>query len=157
MRMKLFTSAVMSFSLLASAYAQARREQTTQAPNASAAVQSDKSRKMTITRGGARTPGKGSEASFTGNVSVEPLFPVNAPSRTSGGSVTFEPGARSAWHTHPLGQILIVTAGKGWVQEEGCERQEIRPGVVVWTPPGVKHWHGATATERLTHLAIQVS
>ena len=88
-------------------------------------------------------------------MSVEPLFPVNSPSRTSGGSVTFEPGARSAWHTHPLGQTLIVTAGTGWVQQWGGEKQEIRPGDVVWTPPGVKHWHGATPTTAMTHIAIQ--
>ncbi|MBD6618772.1 cupin domain-containing protein [Komarekiella sp. 'clone 1'] len=110
---------------------------------------------MTITRSGSRMPSRGSEANFTGNVSVEPLFPVNSPSRTSGGSVTFEPGARSAWHTHPLGQTLIVTVGTGWVQQEGGEKQEIRQGDVVWTPPGVKHWHGATTTSRLTHIAIQ--
>jgi quercetin dioxygenase-like cupin family protein len=112
---------------------------------------------MTITRSGERTPGRGPEANFTGSVSVEPLFPVNPPSRSSGGSVTFEPGARSAWHTHPLGQTLIVTAGTGWVQQEGGEKQMIKPGDVVWTPPGVKHWHGATATDGMTHIAIQES
>ncbi len=77
--------------------------------------------------------------------------------RARGASVTFEPGARSAWHTHPLGQILIVTAGTGWVQQEGGEKQEIKPGDVIWTPPGVKHWHGATATSSMTHIALQES
>lgn len=77
------------------------------------------------------------------------------PSHTSGAYVTFEPGARSAWHTHPLGQTLIVTAGTGWVQQEGGEKQDIKPGDVIWIPPGVKHWHGATATNGMTHIAIQ--
>ena len=92
---------------------------------------------------------------FTGSVRIDSLFQANDPSRTSGSSVTFEPGARSAWHTHPLGQILIVTAGTGWVQQEGREKQEITPGDVIWIPPGVKHWHGATATNGVTHIAIQ--
>jgi 4-carboxymuconolactone decarboxylase len=91
---------------------------------------------------------------FTGSVAVEPLLQANEPSRLSGARVTFAPGARTAWHTHPLGQTLIVTAGVGWVQQEGGEKQEIRPGDVVWTPPGVKHWHGATATDRLTQIAL---
>lgn len=102
-----------------------------------------------------RGASKGPEANFTGQVSVEMLFPANAPARAAGASVTFEPGARSAWHTHPLGQTLIVTSGTGWVQQEGGQKQEIKPGDVVWTPPGVKHWHGATATDRMTHIAIQ--
>jgi quercetin dioxygenase-like cupin family protein len=142
MKIKLFAATVVMLSLLAVTSAQTTREDTTP-------------QKMTVTRSGTRTPSEGPEQNFTGNVSVEPLFPVNPPSRTSGGSVTFEPGARSAWHTHPLGQTLIVTAGTGWVQQEGGEKQEIRQGGVVWTPPGVKHWHGATATDRLTHIAIQ--
>jgi quercetin dioxygenase-like cupin family protein len=157
MKMKLFAAAFMSLSLFALAFAQANRVGTTTASNAPAAAQSNDSQKMSITRSGARTPSKGPEANFTGIVSVEPLFPANSPSRTSGGSVTFEPGARSAWHTHPLGQTLIVTAGTGWVQQEGGEKQVIKPGDVIWTPPGVKHWHGATATDRLTHIAIQES
>ncbi|MEH2321280.1 (R)-mandelonitrile lyase [Nostoc sp.] len=152
MKIKLFAASAVMLSLLAVASAQMTREGITPASNA--AVQ-NRSQKITITRSGSRTPGRGSEANFTGNVSVEPLFLVNSPSRTSGSSVTFEPGARSAWHTHPLGQTLIVTAGTGWVQQESGEKQEIRQGDVVWTPPGVKHWHGATATDRLTHIAIQ--
>jgi quercetin dioxygenase-like cupin family protein len=155
MKIKLFTAAVMSLSLLAFACTQASREGTTPSSNAPAAARRDESKEMTITRSGARTSSRGPEGNFTGKVSVEPLFPANSPSRTSGGSVTFEPGARSAWHTHPLGQTLIVTAGTGWVQQEGGEKQEIRQRDVVWTPPGVKHWHGATATDRLTHIAIQ--
>jgi 4-carboxymuconolactone decarboxylase len=91
---------------------------------------------------------------FTGAVSVEPLLQANDPSRLAGARVTFAPGARTAWHSHPLGQTLIVTAGVGWVQQEGGEKQEIRPGDVVWTPPGVKHWHGATATDHMTHIAL---
>ena len=75
--------------------------------------------------------------------------------RSTGGHVTFEPGARSAWHTHPAGQILIVTSGVGWVQEWNGDKREIRPGDVIWTPPGVKHWHGATATNEMSHVAIQ--
>jgi quercetin dioxygenase-like cupin family protein len=153
--MKLFASAIMSLSLLTVASALASKERVTPVSNAPAAARSGESQKLTITRSGARTPSRGPEANFTGNVSVEPLFPMNSLSRTSGGSVPFEPGARSAWHTHPLGQILIVTAGTGWVQEWGGEKQEIRQGDVVWTPPGVKHWHGATATDRPTHIAIQ--
>ena len=153
--MKLFAAALMSLSLFALAFAQAKREGTTPVSDAPAAPQSNESQKMSITRSGARTRSNGPEENFTGNVSVEPLFSANAPSRTSGSSVTFQPGARSAWHTHPLGQILIVTAGTGWVQQEGGEKQVIKPGDVVWTPPGVKHWHGATATTAVTHIAIQ--
>ena len=112
---------------------------------------------MTVTRSGSQPSNKGSDQYFTGPVRVDPLFQPKAPSRVSGAYVSFEPGARSAWHTHPLGQTLIVTAGTGWVQEWNGEKQEIRPGDVVWTPPGVKHWHGATATSGMTHIAIQES
>ena len=86
-----------------------------------------------------------------------PLFAVSDPARAAGNSVTFEPGARTAWHTHPLGQTLIVTFGLGWVQREGGRREEIRPGDVVWFEPGEKHWHGATATTAMTHIAVQES
>jgi len=92
---------------------------------------------------------------FTGAVQVQELFPPDDPSRTSGGKVTFEAGARSAWHTHPLGQILIVTDGTGWVQQWGGPIQEIRKGDVVRIPAGVKHWHGATPSTAMTHIAIQ--
>ena len=86
---------------------------------------------------------------------VQQLFPGHDPARTSGGKVSFAPGARSAWHTHPLGQILIVTDGTGWMQQWGGPVEEIRTGDVIWIPPGVKHWHGATATTSMTHIAIQ--
>jgi quercetin dioxygenase-like cupin family protein len=99
--------------------------------------------------------GKGPPDYFTGAVRVDPLFQAPDPARVSGASVTFEPGARTAWHTHPLGQTLIVTAGCGWVQREGGPVEEIRPGDVVWFPPGEKHWHGATPTTAMTHIAIQ--
>ena len=108
-----------------------------------------------VTRPGSQPSARGPAEHFTGSVRVDPLFPANAPSRMSGGSVTFEPGARSAWHTHPLGQVLIVTAGVGWVQRWGGPVEEIRPGDVVWIPPGVKHWHGAAATTGMTHIALQ--
>jgi quercetin dioxygenase-like cupin family protein len=94
---------------------------------------------------------------FTGSVRVQSLFDAKDPARTTGGEVTFQPGARSAWHTHPLGQILIVTDGVGWVQQWGCPIQVMRKGDVIWIPPGVKHWHGATPTNSVTHLAIQES
>ena len=108
-----------------------------------------------ITRSDSLQPKKASAEYFTGAVQVQELFPADDPSRTSGGKVTFEPGARSAWHTHPLGQILIVTDGTGWVQQWGGPIEEIRKGDVIWIPPAVKHWHGATPTTAMTHIAIQ--
>lgn len=108
-----------------------------------------------IARAGSQPSVRGAAELFTGAVRVDPLFPATAPSRMSGGSVTFEPGARSAWHTHPAGQVLVVTAGLGWVQSEGGSLQEMRPGDVVRIPPGLRHWHGATATTGVTHLALQ--
>ena len=110
---------------------------------------------MEIKRGGSQASRKGPVETFTGTVRIDPLFSAQDPARTSGASVTFEPGARSAWHTHPLGQMLIVTAGCGWVQAWGQPVQEIRPGDVIWTGPGEKHWHGAKATTSVTHIAIQ--
>jgi quercetin dioxygenase-like cupin family protein len=110
---------------------------------------------MEIKRIGSQPSVKGPEDWFTGTVRIDPLFQPNAPARTSGASVTFEPGARTAWHTHPLGQTLIVTAGCGRAQREGGSIEEIHPGDVVWFPPGVKHWHGATPTTAMTHIAIQ--
>jgi quercetin dioxygenase-like cupin family protein len=109
---------------------------------------------MDIKRNGSRPSGKGPEAWFTGSVRVDPLFQAGDPARISGGQVTFEPGARTMWHTHPLGQTLIVTSGLGWVQRENGPVEEIRPGDVVWFPPGEKHWHGATATTAMTHIAV---
>jgi quercetin dioxygenase-like cupin family protein len=110
---------------------------------------------MDIKRNGSRSSTKAPEAYFSGAVRVEPVFQVGDPVRFNGGSVTFEPGARTAWHTHPLGQTLIVTAGCGWVQSEGGPIEEVRPGDVVWFPPGLRHWHGATPTTAMTHIAIQ--
>jgi len=115
------------------------------------------SKSMTITRNGSQPSSKGAAQYFTGTVRIDPLFGAKEPSRTSGAYVTFEPGARTAWHTHPLGQFLIVTAGTGWVQQEGGEKHEIKPGDVIWTPPGVKHWHGGSATTHMTHIAITES
>ncbi len=110
-----------------------------------------------IVRRGSQQPGQGPAENFTGSVQVQPLFPANAPSRATGGTVTFQPGARSVWHTHPLGQTLMVTAGRGWVQQWGGPVEEIRQGDLVWIPPGVKNWHGATASTSLTHISIQES
>ena len=112
---------------------------------------------MELSRNGSRPAAKGPGENFTGNVRVEPLFHSPGPAKFGGGSVTFEPGARSAWHTHPCGQILIVTAGLGWTQCWGEEKVEIRPGDVITCPPGKKHWHGATLTTAMTHIAIQES
>ncbi|MDB6025974.1 MAG: cupin [Verrucomicrobiales bacterium] len=110
---------------------------------------------MQITRNGSQPSSKGPADWFTGTVRIDPLFQANAPARAAGASVTFEPGARTAWHTHPLGQTLIVTAGVGRAQQEGGPIEEIRPGDVVWFPPGLKHWHGAAPTTAMTHIAIQ--
>jgi quercetin dioxygenase-like cupin family protein len=110
---------------------------------------------MDIKRNGSRPSGKGSTEYFTGTVRVDPLFEAPAPARVRGASVTFEPGARTAWHTHPLGQTLIVTAGCGRVQRLGGLIEEIRPGDVVWFEPGEKHWHGAAPTTAMTHIALQ--
>ena len=110
---------------------------------------------MEIKRSGSQPSNKGPADWFTGTVRIDPLFQANAPSRAVGNRVTFEPGARTAWHTHPLGQILIVTAGCGHVQRWGGPVEEIRPGDVIWIAPGEKHWHGATSTTAMTHIAIQ--
>ena len=106
---------------------------------------------------GSQPSSKGPADWFTGTVRVDPLFQANAPARAAGASVTFEPGARTAWHTHPLGQTLIVTAGCGWAQREGGSIEEIRPGDVISFPPGEKHWHGAAPSTAMTHIAIQES
>lgn len=110
---------------------------------------------MDIKRSGSQASGKGSAEYFSGTVRIDPLFQPNAPARAVGACVTFEPGARTAWHTHPLGQTLIVTAGCGLAQRWGGPIEEIRPGDVVWFAAGEKHWHGATATAAMTHIAIQ--
>ena len=110
---------------------------------------------MEIKRIGTQPSGKGPADWFTGTVRVDPLFQTSAPARVAGASVTFEPGARTAWHTHPLGQTLIVTSGCGWAQHEGGPIEAIHPGDVIWFQPGEKHWHGATPTTAMTHIAIQ--
>ena len=110
---------------------------------------------MDIKRNGSEPSGNGPTEYFTGTVRIDSRFQASDPARVGGAIVTFEPGARTAWHTHPLGQTLIVTAGCGRAQREGGLIEEIHPGDVVWFPPGEKHWHGATATTTMTHIAIQ--
>ena len=110
---------------------------------------------MDIKRNGSQPSAKGPTDWFAGTVRIDPLFQASDPARTAGAYVTFEPGARTAWHTHPLGQTLIVTCGVGRVQRWGSPIEEIRPGDVVWFPPGEKHWHGASPTKAMTHIAIQ--
>ena len=110
---------------------------------------------MELKRAGSQPSQKGPEAYFTGSARIDPLNIPPEPARASCAAVTFEPGARTAWHTHPLGQTLVVTAGCGWTQSEGGPIVEMRAGDVVWWPPGVRHWHGATPTTAMTHIAIQ--
>jgi quercetin dioxygenase-like cupin family protein len=110
---------------------------------------------MEIIRLGTQVSAKGSEDWFTGAVRIDPLFQPNDHRRATAATVTFEPGARTAWHTHPLGQTLIVISGVGWVQKQGGSIEEIRPGDIVWFAPGEKHWHGASPTIGMTHIAIQ--
>lgn len=110
---------------------------------------------MNIQRVGTQPSRRAPAENFTGAVRVDGLFDALAPGRTSGAMVTFEPGARTAWHTHPAGQILVVVAGCGWVQEEGGPVEEMRPGDVVRISPGARHWHGASPTTGITHIAIQ--
>ena len=110
---------------------------------------------MEIARAGSRPSTKGPADWFTGTVRIDPLFDAKPPARAAAALVTFEPGARTAWHTHPLGQRLVVTAGFGLVQREGGPIEEIRPGGVVWFPPNERHWHGASPTTAMTHMAIQ--
>lgn len=151
--MKLLAAAIMVFSLLIS------RTDFGQAadPSVSGALHktSQGSQTITVTRRGEHTPTVAPAEYFTGSVSVDRFLTETAPSHTSGASVAFEAGARTAWHSHPLGQTLIVTAGKGWVQQWGGQVLEIRQGDIVWIPPGIKHWHGATASTSMTHIGIQ--
>jgi quercetin dioxygenase-like cupin family protein len=116
-----------------------------------------KESKMEIQRIGSQASSKGPADWFAGTVRIDPLFAARSPARTAGATVTFEPGARTAWHTHPLGQTLIVTAGSGLVQVWGGPIEAIHPGDVVWFPPGEKHWHGASPATAMTHIAIQES
>ncbi len=152
--MKLFAITVVLFSLLALATSKASG-QINQAGNGvrvGAVTQTPKG--ISITRNSGPQPQMREVENFTGSVGVELIQEAAAPSPLTVARVTFAPSARTAWHTHPLGQTLIVATGAGWVQQEGGEKQEIRVGDVVWTPPGVKHWHGATTTDRLTHIAL---
>ena len=110
---------------------------------------------MEVRRGGSQASGRGPAEYFTGSVRIDPLFTATDPARAVGASVTFEPGARTAWHTHPLGQTLVVVSGAGLAQTWGGPIEPIRPGDVVWFSPGEKHWHGATPTTAMTHLAVQ--
>ena len=110
---------------------------------------------MKITPSGSQPSAKGSAEYFTGHARIDPLLQAPEPARVAGALVTFEPGARTAWHTHPLGQTLIVMTGLGWAQRDGGPIEEIRPGDVVWFPPGEKHWHGATPTNGMSHVAVQ--
>ncbi|KRS15036.1 (R)-mandelonitrile lyase [Roseovarius indicus] len=110
---------------------------------------------MEITKAEDREGTIGSEDLFTGTAYIEPVFPANDPFAVNAGQVTFLPGARSAWHTHPAGQMLVVTSGTGWVQERGEEKHVMQTGDVVWCPPDVEHWHGATDSTAVTHIAIQ--
>ena len=154
--MKLLAIVVTAFYLLAAAAAFAQ----TAGPLAADARQTASlqvSQTIKVTRSGSQPSAKDPGEHFTGSASIDPLFNENPPAHTSGGRVTFEAGARTAWHSHPLGQTLIVTAGTGWVQQWGSQVGEMRQGDVVWIPPGVKHWHGATTSASITHIAIQES
>jgi len=153
--MKALAATAMSLFLLAWAFAHASQARAASGSSAPSFASSADSQPISITRSGSQHSAKGPTEYFTGSVRLDPLFKASDPSRTSGVLVTFEPDARTAWHTHPFGQILIVTGGSGWVQQWGGKTQEIQQGDVVRIPPGQKHWHGATATTGMTHLAIQ--
>jgi 4-carboxymuconolactone decarboxylase len=144
--MKLVAGTVITFSLLASALGQTNKAMTDTGTTQSQAI--------IIIRKGSQPSRQGSAENFTGSVRVDPLFEAKAPARTTGSLVNFEPGARTAWHTHPLGQVLIVTAGTGRVQRWGDPVDEIQQGDVVWIPPGQKHWHGAAPNSSVAHIAI---
>jgi quercetin dioxygenase-like cupin family protein len=135
------------FTIFAAAVSLASVAGAADPPTAAAAGQ-------TIVRAGTQPSAAGPEAYFTGRVRVDPVWPASSDADASGANVTFEPGARSAWHTHPLGQQLVIVSGGGRTQEWGKAVQELRPGDVVWCPPGVKHWHGASPTMAMTHLSV---
>lgn len=153
--MKLFASAVILISLLASKGACAQAGGLTASDALPRASQ--RSQTITVTRSGERISVKAPAEHFTGFATIDRFLVENASTHTSGASVAFEPGARTNWHSHPLGQTLIVTAGLGWVQQWGGPVQVIRQGDIVWIPPGLKHWHGATVSTPMTHIAIQES
>ena len=149
--MKVLAAAAMSISLLDPVFAQTPESE----PANRRGVAAPASQTLVISRSGSRPPTQGSAENFTGAVRVDPLFQAGEPARASGAYVTFAPGAHSAWHTHPLGQTLVVTAGVGRVQRWGERVEEIRPGDVVWIPPGQKHWHGAAPETSMTHIAVR--
>lgn len=149
--MKLLAATILSLSLLAWESAHANQAGATSDP----VSPTKDSQTITITRSGSQPSTIAPPEHFTGSARIDPLFRANVPSRTSGARVTFEPGARTAWHIHPLGQTLIVISGSGWVQQWGRQIQEIHQGDVVSIPPGQKHWHGATPSSSMTHIAIQ--
>ncbi len=149
-KMNLFAAAAITLSLLSVASAQTNGSATTS--ETAAAAQSAQA--IRVTRNSSQPPEMRTVENFTGSVGIQPLAPMIEPSRLAGARVTFAPGARTAWHTHPLGQTLIVTAGVGWVQHWGGPTQEIRTGDVVQIPPNTKHWHGASANAAMTHIAL---
>jgi quercetin dioxygenase-like cupin family protein len=153
--MTLRTATAIVLFLFASAPTHASEATAASGAGARRAVSNADAPTITIPRSSLQPSITGSAQYFTGSVHITPLFQAKTPSKVSSARVMFAPGARSAWHTHPLGQTLIVTVGTGWVQQEGGEKQEIKAGAVIWIPPGVKHWHGATATNSMTHIAIQ--
>ena len=152
--MKLLAATIISLFLLASAPDHANQARAASGSGATPVASSGDSQTISITRSGSQPSAKGSDQYFTGAVRIDSPFRGSDPARVGGGIVTFEPGARTAWHTHPLGQTLIVTAGAGLIQQWGGPIQEMKQGDVVWIPPGVKHWHGATSSESMTHIAI---
>lgn len=147
---RLFGAVVLPLSLLACAPVQSRTQPQNTSSNQGA-------EQMEISRSGTQTPNRGPAEYFTGEATITPLFNAEGPSQVGAALVRFEPGARTVWHTHPLGQRLIVTSGTGWTQVEGGPVEEIREGDVVWFPPNIRHWHGATHTTVMTHIAIQAS
>ena len=147
------TMIAMFLSAFACVFASAQTQAGSTPPAEPASSKPD-SQLIKIVRAGSQPVSSGPEEHFTGSVRVEPLFSAHDPARAYGALVTFEPGARTAWHTHMLGQTLIVTDGTGWIQQWGGQKQEIRKGDVVWIPAGKKHWHGATASARMSHIAI---
>ena len=154
--MKLVATLVTALSLLISEFASAQAGGAAVA-DAPRTATDQGSQMIKVTRSGSQQSSEGPAEHFTGSARIDPLFSANTPSRTSGGRITFELGARTGWHSHPQGQTLIVTAGRGWVQQWGGQVEEIRQGDVVSIPPNVKHWHGATASTSMTHIAIQES
>jgi len=153
-KMRLLAATVMSLSLLASASAQTNQAGAASGTDAAPAAPVQDAQAIKITRSGSQPSRQGPAENFTGSVRVDTQFQAGAPARAAGALVTFEPGARTAWHTHPLGQTLIVTAGVGRVQRWGDPVDEIRQGDVVWIPPGQKHWHGAAPNSSMAHIAI---